>query len=136
MVDACLNPVSAGVLVTFVVPSVGPSGTFAGRVDTAMTDADGVATSVAFTANGRLGSYSVLANVTGAVSSERIETRRVVSASNNLLRITFARLSAPMAIQAGAARGSIPRAIFSDVCNRTSDFVYVRLALFVTQAVF
>ena len=60
------SPVS-GATVTFEVPAMGPSGTFAGGVNTAKTNASGVATSAPFTANGSVGTYSVTATVaTGA----------------------------------------------------------------------
>jgi hypothetical protein len=48
----------AGAFVTFVAPSSGASGTFAGNA-TVPTDANGTATSPAFTANAQPGSYSV-----------------------------------------------------------------------------
>jgi hypothetical protein len=62
VVDGNMNPVS-GVVVTFEVPTTGPSGTFAGGVNTATTNASGVATAAAFTANGSVGSYTVTATV-------------------------------------------------------------------------
>src|SRR5690349_172304 len=52
--DAANNPVS-GVVVTFTAPTSGASGTFAGGVNTAATNASGVATSTTFTANGTAG---------------------------------------------------------------------------------
>jgi hypothetical protein len=55
-------PVS-GATVTFEVPTMGASGTFAGGVNTAMTNASGVATSQPFTANGSVGTYTVTATV-------------------------------------------------------------------------
>lgn len=63
--DAFSNPVP-NVLVQFVKPPLsGPSGTFAGGVETATTNANGVATAVAFTANERAGAFVVTANVAG-----------------------------------------------------------------------
>ena len=59
------NPVS-GVSVTFVAPSGGASGTFAGGVNTATTNSSGVATSAVLTANTTVGSYTVSASVSGA----------------------------------------------------------------------
>ena len=58
--DARGNPVS-GVTVTFNAPTSGASGTFAGGVNTAKTNASGVASSQVFTANGTVGSYTVTA---------------------------------------------------------------------------
>lgn len=62
--DSGGNPVSV-VLVTFKTPGSGTSGTFAGGVHTAKTNAQGVATAQTFTANGTVGSYTV----TGTVST-------------------------------------------------------------------
>jgi hypothetical protein len=62
VVDGNQNPVS-GALVTFEVPATGAGGTFAGGVNTASTNASGVATSAAFTANGSVGTYTVTATV-------------------------------------------------------------------------
>ncbi|HEY3824389.1 MAG TPA: dockerin type I domain-containing protein, partial [Bryobacteraceae bacterium] len=61
-----------GVTVTFTAPGSGASGTFADshtNTTTALTNALGVATAAAFTANGFAGNYSVSASVTGVVSN-------------------------------------------------------------------
>jgi len=52
-----------GALVTFMAPSSGASVNFAVGVNTATTNASGVATSAAFTANGSVGTYTVSAVV-------------------------------------------------------------------------
>src|SRR6267142_860006 len=66
--DASSNPVS-GVTVIFTVPASGSSGTFAGGVNTATTNAQGVATATIFTANSTAGGpYNVAASVTGVSS--------------------------------------------------------------------
>ena len=63
--DAGSNPVP-GVTVTFAAPVAGASGGFAGGVNTAVTNASGVATSVVFTANSTVGGpYNVAASVAG-----------------------------------------------------------------------
>src|SRR6266404_4520728 len=63
--DASNNPVN-GVTVTFTAPTSGASGTFAGGVNTAVTNAQGIATAAVFTANGTVGGpYNVTASVTG-----------------------------------------------------------------------
>jgi hypothetical protein len=62
VVDGNQNPV-VGALVTFEVPATGASGIFAGGVNTATTNASGVATSASFTANGSVGTYTVTATV-------------------------------------------------------------------------
>ena len=67
MKDAGNNPVS-GVVVTFTAPTSGASGTFAGGLNTATTNASGVATSAAFTANATAGAYNVTAT-TGALTA-------------------------------------------------------------------
>ncbi|MBY0502302.1 MAG: hypothetical protein K2X03_00225 [Bryobacteraceae bacterium] len=54
---------ASGVTVSFAVPGTGASGTFAGGVNTAVTDASGVATSAAFTANATAGAYNVVASI-------------------------------------------------------------------------
>jgi hypothetical protein len=65
--DSGNNPVS-GVTVTFTAPGSGASGTFAGGVNTAITNATGVATSATFTANSTTGSYAVTASVAGVAT--------------------------------------------------------------------
>jgi len=66
--DAGNNPVS-GVAVAFAAPGSGASGTFAGGVNTATTNASGVATAAAFTANSTPGGpYTVTASASGAAS--------------------------------------------------------------------
>jgi hypothetical protein len=52
-----------GKVVTFNPPTSGASGTFAGGVNTAKTNAQGVATAVVFTANATAGSYTVTADI-------------------------------------------------------------------------
>lgn len=58
--DAFGNPVN-GATVTFNAPVSGAGGTFAGGVNTAVTNAQGMATAPIFTANGTVGSYTVTA---------------------------------------------------------------------------
>ena len=66
--DAGNNPVT-GVVVTFAAPAPERSGTFAGGVNTATTNASGVATSaVTFTANASAGGYNVTATA-GALTA-------------------------------------------------------------------
>jgi hypothetical protein len=60
---------TSGVVVTFTAPSTGASGTFAGGANTATTDANGVATSAAFTANTTAGAYTVTASTPGATAA-------------------------------------------------------------------
>ncbi len=67
VLDGGGNPV-AGVTVTFHAPASGASGTFAGGVNTAVTGAQGTATSRVFTANSTVGSYTVTATA-GALTT-------------------------------------------------------------------
>ena len=76
VVDSQGNPVvDAGVVVTFTAPAqTGPSVTFAGGVNTATTNAAGLATSVAITANGNAGTYNVSASATIADAVQTCST--------------------------------------------------------------
>jgi hypothetical protein len=65
--DSFNNPVS-GVTVTFTVPASGASGAFAGGVNTATTNAQGVATAPVFTANATAGSYTVTVSASGVAT--------------------------------------------------------------------
>lgn len=67
VIDSAGNPVN-GAVVTFTPPAAGASGTFASGVNTATTNASGVATSVTFTSNGTGGPYNVTARVAGVAS--------------------------------------------------------------------
>ena len=62
--DAQGNPVP-GVMVTWIPPAAGASGTFEGGVNTAVTDSSGIATAAMFRANTAAGSYQVSATVVG-----------------------------------------------------------------------
>jgi hypothetical protein len=68
VVDSGGNPISdAGVVVTFTPPATGASATFAGGVNTATTNATGLATSVQVSANAIVGGpYNVVASATVA----------------------------------------------------------------------
>jgi hypothetical protein len=59
---------ASGVVVTFAVPATGASGSFAGGVNTATTDVSGIATSPAFIANAKVGSYTVTASSAGVAT--------------------------------------------------------------------
>jgi Bacterial Ig-like domain (group 1) len=63
--DAYGNPIS-GVVVTFTAPASGAGGTFAGRKTiTAITNAAGIATAPAFTANAITGEFAVNVSALG-----------------------------------------------------------------------
>jgi hypothetical protein len=78
--DSNGNPV-AGVTVTFTPPASGASGTFAGGVNTAITNPSGVATSVTFTANSTVGGpYNVVATVAGVATPANFALTNTVGA--------------------------------------------------------
>src|SRR5260370_5490809 len=82
--DAANNPVS-GVLVTFTAPASGASGTFAGGVNMATTNAAGVATAPTFTANGIAGGpYNVTASATGIATPANFSLTNLASAPANI----------------------------------------------------
>ncbi|MBY0508383.1 MAG: hypothetical protein K2X03_31015 [Bryobacteraceae bacterium] len=67
--DPSNNPVP-NVTVTFAAPGAGASGTFAGGINTAVTNALGVATAPVFTANGTAGGpYNVTASIVGGANT-------------------------------------------------------------------
>lgn len=80
--DSGGNPVS-GVSVTFTAPSSGASGTFAGSVKTATTNASGVATAAQFTANATTGSYAVTASVSGVSAKASFALTNTAATGNN-----------------------------------------------------
>ena len=79
--DSFNNPVS-GVAVTFTAPGSGASGTFAGGVKTATTNAQGVATAAVFTANSIAGTYSVTASVSGVASPASFSLTNLAGAAS------------------------------------------------------
>jgi hypothetical protein len=82
VLDKNSNPVS-GVVVTFTAPTTGASGTFANGTNTttATTNANGVATSTAFTANGTAGGpYTVTATVAGVSTPANFSLTNTVGA--------------------------------------------------------
>ena len=69
-VTDALGNLAAGVAVTFTAPGSGASGTFGGSATaTVTTNASGLATAPAFTANGQAGSYTVTATAAGVGTS-------------------------------------------------------------------
>jgi hypothetical protein len=68
VLDNKANPVP-GVVVTFTAPATGASATFAGGVNTATTNTNGLATSAVVSANGTVGGpYTVTATVSGVAT--------------------------------------------------------------------
>jgi hypothetical protein len=78
-----------GVMVTFTAPASGASGTFAGGLNTATTDANGVATSAVFTANATIGSYTVTAAVAGVSTLANFSLTNVVATTLATGRYVF-----------------------------------------------
>jgi hypothetical protein len=69
--DASNNPLS-GVTVSFTAPNTGAGATFGGSsTATAISNASGIATAPALTANGQAGSYTATASVAGVATSAR-----------------------------------------------------------------
>jgi len=82
--DAGNNPVS-GVTVTFTAPASGASGTFAGGVNTAKTNTQGVATAGTFTANSTAGGpYNVTASVAGVATSANFSLTNLAATSGGI----------------------------------------------------
>ncbi len=81
VLDGSSNPVS-GATVTFTTPGSGASGLFgASLTKTAVTNASGVATASAFTANGTIGSYTVTAAVAGVAGTASFALTNTAPAS-------------------------------------------------------
>jgi len=70
-----------------VTMDVHPSGSFAGNVNTALTNAAGIATAPAFTANAAAGGYAVLATVAGLATPATFALTN--TAPLNTLGLTF-----------------------------------------------
>ena len=74
---------ASGVTVTFNAPTTGASGTFAGKTPltaTAISDANGLATSPTFTANGTVGIYTVTASIPGVLTPGNFELTNTTGA--------------------------------------------------------
>jgi adhesin/invasin len=80
--DAFLNPIR-GASVTFTAPGSGPSITFSSS-STVTTDANGIATSPAMTANGVLGSFQVIASTTGAAAPAAFNLTNLAATAEKL----------------------------------------------------
>ena len=113
--DSSDNPVPS-VLVRFAAPVTGPSGTFAGRVDTVVfAGATGVATSPVFTANSLSGSYADSALVHGAVpgifqmsnGSGSVHHFTLASTSGGSLGTQVARIAFNLRITARDSMGNV-----------------------------
>jgi hypothetical protein len=83
--DSAQNPV-AGVTVTFTPPATGASATFQGNVNTAVTNASGVATSVIVIANSTAGGpYNVAATVAGVATPANFALTNTVGSPQQII---------------------------------------------------
>ena len=91
---------AAGVSVIFTAPAAQPNATFAGAVatDTETTDANGVATSKAFTAGTKAGSYSVSAMTSGATTPASFSLSNSAGAATGISTAAGATQSAVISI--------------------------------------
>jgi hypothetical protein len=118
--DAGNNPVS-GVTVTFAAPGSGPSGTFAGGGNTAMTNSSGVATAPTFTANSATGSYIVTASVAGVTTSANFNLTNVLAPPASIA----ATAGTPQNAIIGAAFANTLQATVKDASNNPVSGVTV-----------
>lgn len=80
-----LNSPVGGVTVTFTAPGSGASGTFGGGVNTATTNAQGVATAAVFTANSTAGGpYTVAASVAGVPAPANFSLTNLAGAAASI----------------------------------------------------
>ena len=92
-----------GAVVTFTAPATGASGTFAGGVNTATTNANGLATSAVFTANATAGSYTVSGSVAGLTATANFAlTNSAAAPASNIA----ASSGTPQSATVGAAFGA------------------------------
>jgi len=93
--DSLNNPVS-GTTVVFTAPGSGASGTFAGGVTTATTNASGLATAAVFTANTTAGAYTVTATVSGVASPANFSLTNLAGAAASITSTAGTPQSAPV----------------------------------------
>ena len=85
MKDSGGNPVN-GATVTFTAPASGASGTFAGSTTAnVVTNASGVATAPALTANGQVGGYTVTATVAGVATPANFSLTNTVGSAASIV---------------------------------------------------
>lgn len=102
----------AGVAVTFTLPGVGPSGTFAGtnsQVATVITSANGQATAPSFTANTLTGSFDM--RVSAAVQGQRLSA--VIPMSNAAVAAAGISTGLLVGIIGGLAAGAAVGAVIA-----------------------
>jgi hypothetical protein len=98
---------ASGVSVTFTAPSTGASGTFAttpaAATDTETTNASGIATSQAFTANTTAGPYSVTASTAGAATPASFALTNTAAAAATITATSGNNQSATISTAFGSA---------------------------------
>jgi subtilase family serine protease len=82
------NPIS-NLTVTFTAPLTGASGTFAGGVNTAVTNQSGIATSTTFTANSVAGSYTVQATSPSITGNANFSLTNTPGSPATITAVTF-----------------------------------------------
>lgn len=120
--DGFGNPVS-GVTVTFVVPASGASGSFAGNVNTAVTDATGTAVAPVFTANTTAGNYVVMASAAGVANAATFRFTNLAGSAAAVTPATGSNQSATIATQFGSAlQATVVDSFNNPVANATVTF--------------
>jgi streptogramin lyase len=122
--DSGGNPMG-GVTVTFTAPTSGPSGKFAGGVNTATTNASGMATSASFTANSVVGNYVVNATVSGLAASAGFALSNMAGAPTQM---TANAGSTPQSATVGASFGHLLAVAVTDSGNNPVPSVSVTFA--------
>src|SRR5262249_30213223 len=119
VVDSFSNPVS-GVIVTFAAPGSGASGTFAGGVNTATTNASCVATPAVFTANSVTGGpYTVTASICRVSTPPNFSLTNTPSVAVNIVLVQHRSLDAGTTTSSSLAFASANTAgNFIAVCIR------------------
>jgi hypothetical protein len=133
--DSSSNPVS-GVLISFSPPFTGPGGAFLSGLNTAVTDATGVARSQTFTANGAAGTYQVMATAAAVAAPATFTLTNTAAASGTIALPAGVAVSPhqsvpfPIALTAAAPPGGVNVTLgSSDVSTAT----VAPAALFIPQ---
>jgi hypothetical protein len=117
--DASNNPLS-GVTVTFAAPATGASGSFSGSA-IVTTNASGIATAPAFTANGVAGGYTVTASVTGVATKASFSLTNLAGAPASV----SASMGTPQSTTINTAFGTNLQAVVKDASNNLLSGVTV-----------
>ncbi len=121
--DAGGNPIS-GVTVTFALPGSGASASFSNG-NTAISNANGVATASTLTANSVSGAYTVTASVTGLASTATFSLTNAVGSPASIATV----LGTPQSALINTAFSSALQAIVTDAGGNPVSGVTVNFAL-------